>query len=218
MTDYSLAKDADGNFWLRVREALENLHPMRSGASMGYRQAAMARAMGLKQKLGAQIDAELASGWASAAARHVSLSLLVIELDLMNEYLVAYGKDASDDCIQAVTAALVRGLPRSADTCLRLGESSFVVVLPDMPVLMARATAAKYHEAIRHLGLQHKESHAGLVTASMGLAVSNPRGQYDRKFFEAAAEAVKKAQRKGLGRIETVDLRPAQERKRARRA
>lgn len=218
MTDNSLAKDADGSFWQRVRDALDNLRPTRSDASMGYRQAAIARAVGLKQKLGAQIDAELASGWASAAGRHVSLSLLVIELDLMSDYLACYGKDALDDAIAAVTAVLVRGLPRASDSCLQLGQSSFVVVLPDMPVLMARATAAKYHEAIRELGLQHKESHLGLVTASMGLAVTNPRGTYDRKFFEAAAEAVKTAQRKGLSRIQTIDLRPAQERKRARRA
>ncbi|MBU1306794.1 MAG: diguanylate cyclase [Alphaproteobacteria bacterium] len=218
MTDTLLAKEADGDFWLRVRHALEALRPVRREPRPAYRQAAIARAMGLKQRLGARIDAELADGWANAAARHVSLSLLVIELDLMTEYLVSYGKQASDECIDAIMRILAQGLPRPTDSCLRLGNSTFVVVLPDMPVLMARSTAAKYHEAIRHLGLNHKESHAGLVTASMGLAVSNPRGTYDRKFFEAAAEAVKKAQRKGLGRIEMVDLRPAQERKRRRTA
>ena len=79
---------------------------------------------------------------------------------------------------------------------------------------MARACAAKITEAVRQLNLPHKESHAGIVTVSMGLAVSNPQGGYDRRFFETAAEALKKAQRKGLGRIEAVDLRPAQERKR----
>ncbi|MEO5613813.1 MAG: hypothetical protein ABIR04_02655, partial [Cypionkella sp.] len=75
-------------------------------------------------------------------------------------------------------------------------------------------TANKIALAVRDLGLAHKESHAGLVTIGIGLAVSNPRGHFDRKFFETAAEALKKAQRRGLNRIEAVDLRPAQERKR----
>jgi PleD family two-component response regulator len=91
-------------------------------------------------------------------------------------------------------------------------------VLPDLPALMARATAAKIADAIRRLAMSHKESHAGIVTLSMGLAVTNPRGGYDRKFFEAGAEALKKAQRKGMGRMEGVDLRPALERKRKPRA
>ncbi|UXN73468.1 hypothetical protein N8D56_21800 [Devosia sp. A8/3-2] len=52
------------------------------------------------------------------------------------------------------------------------------------------------------------------MTASVGLAVSNPQGGYDRTFFEAGAQALKKAQRKGMGRLEVVDLRPAQERRR----
>ena len=105
-------------------------------------------------------------------------------------------------------------LPRDGNTCLRLGSASFVIVLPDMPALMARATANKIAEAVRHLSMPHKASHAGIVTLSMGLAVTNPRRGYDRKFFEAGAEALKKAQRRGMGRIEGVDLRPAQERKR----
>jgi diguanylate cyclase (GGDEF)-like protein len=112
--------------------------------------------------------------------------------------------------MDAITAAL----PREGDSCLRLGSASFVVVLPDMPALMARATASRVADTVRQLAMPHKESHAGIVTLSMGLAVTNPQGGYDKKFFEAAAEALKKARRRGMGRMEGVDLRPAQERKR----
>jgi GGDEF domain-containing protein len=80
---------------------------------------------------------------------------------------------------------------------------------------MARATAGKIADAIRAQGLAHKESHAGIVTVSQGLAVANPQGHYDRKFFEAAADRLKKAQRRGMGRIEAVDLRPAQQQRKA---
>jgi diguanylate cyclase (GGDEF)-like protein len=201
-------------FWTRVRAALGALSPVRSERGPAYGQAAIARSIGIKPKLGQLIEDELVHGWANAAGRHVSLGLLVIEIDRSTDYFGAYGKQSTDDCVLAVMQAITDVLPRSGDTCLRLGRAGFVVVLPDLPGLMARATAHKITEAVRRLSLAHKESHAGIVTVSLGLAVTNPRGSYDKKFFEAGAEALKKAQRKGIGRLEAVDLRPAQQRKR----
>ena len=214
MTDTAIAKDQNEPFWTRVRAALGMMRPVAQERMPAYGQAAIARSIGMKPKLGVRIEEELAQGWTHAAARHVSLSLLVIEIDRFADYFTAYGKGEADHCLLAVMQAITAALPREGDTCLRLGQAGFVIVLSDMPALMARATAGKIAEAVRHLSLAHKESHAGIVTLSMGLAVTNPRGGYDRKFFEAGAEALKKAQRRGMGRIEGVDLRPAQERKR----
>ncbi|MGV8832895.1 MAG: diguanylate cyclase domain-containing protein [Devosia sp.] len=214
MTDMMIDKDSTEPFWSRVRGALGALRAAPQAEQSAYGQPAIARAIGMRPKLDAVITEELARGWASAAGRHVSLSLLVIELDCMNDYMTAYGRAAADDCTASVLQAITANLPREADTCLRWGTATFVLVLPDLPVLMARASAAKINDAVRHLGLAHKESHAGAVTVSMGLAVNNPRGVYDKKFFNIAMDALKKAQRKGLGRVETIDLRPAQDRKR----
>jgi diguanylate cyclase (GGDEF)-like protein len=214
MTDTAVAKEQSEPFWTRVRAALGMLRAVPQERVPAYGQAAIARSIGMKPKLGDRIEGALLQGWNHAAARHVSLSLLVIEIDRFADYFTAYGRGEADDCLQAVTQAVTEALPREGDSCLRMGSAGFVVVLPDMPALMARATAAKIAESVRLLAMAHKESHAGIVTLSMGLAVTNPRGGYDKKFFEAGAEALKKARRKGLGRMEGVDLRPAQERKR----
>ncbi|KQX41975.1 hypothetical protein ASD04_18095 [Devosia sp. Root436] len=214
MTDTAIAKDQSEPFWTRVRAALGALRPARQERVPAYGQAAIARSIGMKPKLGIRIEDELAQGWSHAAARHVSLSLLVIEIDRFADYFTAYGKAEADQCLLAVMQAITGALPREGDSCLRLGAASFVIVLPDMPALMARATAGKIADAMRRLAMPHKESHAGMVTLSMGLAVTNPRGGYERKFFEAAAEALKKAQRRGMGHMQGVDLRPALERKR----
>lgn len=214
MTDIVTTKDINDPFWTRVRTALGAMRPARQERTPAYGQAAIARSMGMKPRLGSRIEEELGAAWMRSAERKVSLSLLVVELDRFKEYMTAYGKGGADDCVALVLQAIAGTLPREGDKVLRLGRASFVVVLPDFPVLMARATAQKIALAVRDLGLAHKESHAGIVTTGMGLAVGNPRGNYDKKFFEAAAEALKKAQRRGLNRIETVDLRPAQERKR----
>ena len=71
-------------------------------------------------------------------------------------------------------------------------------------------------DAVRRLAAPNRESHAGVLTVSVGLAVTNPQGGYDRRFFEGGAEALKKAQRKGLGYLHAVDLRPALDRRRKR--
>lgn len=213
MTDQALAKDSSEPFWHRVRTALGALRPEHERVP-AYGQAAIARSIGLKPKLSSRIEEELTHGWTLATARHVSLSLLVIEFDRASDYHAAYGRLTMDESVLKVMRAIADSLPRDGDLCLRMGRCAFVVVLPDMPVLMARATAGKIDKAVRALNLPHKESHAGTVTISAGLAVTNPYDAYDRKFFETAAEALKKAQRKGLARIEVVDLRPAQERRR----
>ena len=218
MTDTMIDKDLIEPFWLRVRHALDALRPAPRADGPGGDLPAMARAIGKRPKPGLRIEQEMANGWTRAAGQHVSLSLLVIEIDAMQDYLATYGKPAADDCAASVMQAVTDMLPRDSDVCLRWGAATFVLVLPDLPVLMARASATKMHDAVRRLGLEHKESHAGTVTVSMGLAVSNPRGNYDRKLFRAALEALKKAQRKGLARIETIDLRPAQESKRKKAA
>jgi diguanylate cyclase (GGDEF)-like protein len=214
MTDTAISKEQGEPFWTRVRAALGAMRPVRQERAPAYGQAAIARSIGIKPKLGARIEEELHHGWTHSAARRVSMSLMVIEIDRFADYFAAYGRAEADHCLLAVMQAISDVLPRDGDTCLRLGPASFVIALPDQPALMARATATKIADAVRELAMPHKESHAGIVTLSMGLAVTNPHGHYDRKFFEAAAEALKKAQRRGMGRMEGVDLRPALERKR----
>lgn len=215
MTDTATIKDDNAPLWARVRMALGAMVPARQPRERvpAYGQAAIARSLGMRQRLGAAIEEELGLAWTRSAERKVSLSLLVIEIDRINEYFSAYGKPATDDCTLAAMQAVRSVMPRSDDNCLRLGRACFVVVMADYPALMARAAAQKIALAIREEAIAHKESHAGIVTASIGVAVVNPAGNYDKRFFEAAAEALKKAQRRGLNRIEAVDLRATQDRK-----
>jgi diguanylate cyclase (GGDEF)-like protein len=213
MTD--LANDKQGDdFWSRVRTALGALRPAGQDRVPPYGQAALARQMGIKPRLTPRIEEELSESWSKSAARKVSMSLLVIEIDRMNEYFSSYGKDETDRCVRKVMQAIANALPRDGDLCLRMGRATFVVALPDLPLLLAKTSASHVAEAVRKLGVPHKESHAGVVTVSMGLAVTNPAGDYDKLFFETADAALKKAQRKGLGRLQVMDLRPAQEQKR----
>ena len=195
--------------WARIRAALS-----RDAREPAYGQAAIARNPNRKPRLAQRIDEEMRRSWAYAADRSVSLCVLTLEMDGYAEYFAAYGREAVDTCLGTLEDAITALLPRQTDHCLRNGRAGFVLVLPDMPALMARELASRIAVAIRHQGLPNRDSHAGQVTMSTGIAVANPQGEVDRSVLEAALQAVKKAQRRGLARLEVVDLRGRTERQR----
>lgn len=196
-------------FWARVRAALG-----RGGdaPAPAYGRAEISKPH-KKSRPAQRIDDELRRGWAESAQRHVSLCVLTIEMDSQTEYFATYGREASENCLATLEDTIRSVLTRDSDRCLRMGRAGFVLILSDMPVLMARELAAKIAKAIRRAGLPHRASHAGQVTMSMGLAVVNPAGNLDRSVFTNAQQAVKKAQRRGLGRLEVVDLRGVEEKR-----
>lgn len=153
------------------------------------------------------IEEELQRAWMLAAERNVSLCVIALEIDCFGEYLAAYGRDAAEDCLETLERLVVSLLKREEDSCLRLGQSGFLLVLPDMPMLMGRDLANKINQAVRREGLVNKESHAGAVTLGAGLAVVNPEPPFDKDVLETAKNALRKAQRRGLGRLEIADMR-----------
>lgn len=197
-------------FWARIRAALGRDVDAREPA---YGQAAIAKPH-KKSRLAQRIDEELRRSWSHAAERNVSLCVLALEMDNYAEYFAAYGRESVDDSIETLEGVIAALLPRETDQCLRHGRAGFVLVLPDMPALMARDLASRIAVAIRRTGLINRESHAGLVTMSTGIAVANPQGSLDRSVLDAAHQAVKKAQRRGLARLEVVDLRGREDRQR----
>lgn len=197
--------------WARIRAALAR------GADVAeppYGQPAIARNPNKKSRLAQRIDEELRRGWSHCAERHVSLCVLALEIDGYPEYFAAYGREAVEDCVESIEETVRAQLSRDADICLRSGQTGFVLVLPDMPALMARDLAGRIAAALRRRGIPNRESHAGQVTLGVGIAVVNPQGKLDRTVLNAAGQAVKKAQRRGLGRLEVVDLRGREDRRR----
>lgn len=216
MSEVSLVKDDHDAFWTRIRAALEAVRPGgRQEREPAYGRAAIARGLGMRTRLGERVEEALEHAWVHCAERRVTLSLLLIGIDRFKDLHLVYERGAIERELKAVETALRKGLPRTGDACLRHGRSNFLVVLPDYPVLLAKTLAGKLLGEVRGLAIPHKESHAGIVTAGVGLVAINPQGDNDRKLFDAAADALERAQRRGLGRIETLDLRPGQQPRKA---
>lgn len=196
-------------FWARVRTLLN-----RDAPHLALGPTAPTLNPNRQHRAVQRIEDELRRGWTESAQRNVSLCVLALELDVYADYFSAYGRDTVDDTLERLRQTIQGLLPRPTDICLRNGRAGFILFLPDMPLLMARKLTTKLTQTVRHEGLVNKESHAGHVTLSMGLVVANPQGNVERKLLATAQQAVLKAQRRGLSRLEVVDLRPADAKKR----
>lgn len=201
----------DDGFWARVRTLLGR---PAEGVEPAYGRAAIAVAAGRKSRPAQRIDDALRAGWAEAAGRNVSLCVMALEMDGHAEYLGSYGAEVAQESLERLQGAVATILGEGRGRCLRTDRTGLVLVLPDMPVLMARKLASRIAVAVRHEGLPNRLSHAGQVTMSMGLAVVNPEGNFDRAVLSAASQAVKRAQKRGIGRLEVSDLRGNDSRRR----
>ncbi|WP_082561008.1 diguanylate cyclase domain-containing protein [Devosia sp. Root685] len=200
------ALQKDG-LWQKVRSLLgrhaERRDARRPASSAGARK---------RHSAARPIEEELQKAWMLAAERNVSLCVVALEIDCFGEYLAAYGRDAAEDCLETLERLIVSLLKREEDTCLRLGQSGFLLVLPDMPMLMGRDLVNKINQAVRREGLVNKESHAGAVTLGAGLAVVNPEPPFAKDVLDTAKMALRKAQRHGLARLEIADMRMGEKR------
>lgn len=194
-------------FWQRVRGLLGQHAALRAGGGDEALEALRRR-----YPAGRPIEEELQRAWMLASERQVSLCVVALEIDCYVEYLSAYGRDVAEDCMETLERVIASLLVREEDSCMRLGQSGFLLVLPDMPMLMGRELALKIGLAVRRAGLVNKESHAGAVTLGAGLAVVNPEPPYDCNVLDVAKQALRRAQRRGLGRIDIADIRGGERR------
>lgn len=112
---------------------------------------------------------------------------------------------AGDDTLRAVAQALTRVIHRPSDLVARYGGEEFVCVLPETDLAGAQRVAERIQNEIRALDIPHAHAtEAGRVTASLGVASSNP-AQDDVAGFEALlAEAdhqLYRAKRQGRDRV-----------------
>ena len=206
--DFETGKDG---FWARVRASLGR----RANDEPAYGRPAIARTPGRRLRAEPGVDDALRQGWALAAQRQVSLCVMALEIDRHDDYFGAYGRDAAEECLDTLHGVIAGLLPHDTDRCLRWGRAGLLLVLPDTPRLMGRELAGRIVGAVRRAGLANKESHAGVVTLGMGLAVVNPQGPMDPAILDAARQALARAARRGLARLEIADLRAAGEPRRS---
>lgn len=132
------------------------------------------------------LDASLAAAWRRAQRDKSSISALFIDIDSFKAYNDLYGHMAGDVALAEVARAITACSRRPSDIVGRYGGEEFVVGLPDTSLEGATQVANAIRERVQHLGIAHAQHTYGVVTVSIGVAVSVPDESGHRDVQNAA--------------------------------
>jgi len=151
-------------------------------------------------------DDDYARLWQQATRDRRSLALLLIDVDHFKAYNDRYGHQAGDRALRRVAQVVQRFARRPLDIAARYGGEEFLLALYDLGAADVREIAEELRESVQKLGIQHDDSPAAVVTASIGASIVSPRpGRSPEGAVQLADEALYAAKRGGRNGIRVVD-------------
>ncbi|MDE2051617.1 MAG: GGDEF domain-containing protein, partial [Gammaproteobacteria bacterium] len=128
------------------------------------------------------------------------------DVDHFKAYNDRYGHQAGDAALRRVAQVVQRFARRPLDIAARYGGEEFLVALYDLGAEHLREIGEELRESIQALDIEHDESPAGVVTASIGVSIVSPRpGRSPEGALQLADEALYAAKRGGRNGIRLVD-------------
>lgn len=127
--------------------------------------------------------------------------VLMVDVDHFKRFNDTFGHDAGDSVLREVARTLQENT-REGDIVCRYGGEEFVLVLPDTNREGAATRAERPLAAVRDLHVTHNGRALGLITASIGLAMSPRNGGTVKTIVQSADTALYAA--KGAGRDRVV--------------
>lgn len=139
-----------------------------------------------------------------AKRQNQSVVVIIIDVDHFKKFNDQYGHQAGDDCLCSIAAILATHSKRAGDLAARYGGEEFVLVLPSANEIWGMTLAEAVRADVADLAIPHILSEPGVVTISLGVAISSPdRAEEGRALLCLADTALYKA--KAGGRNQTVD-------------
>jgi diguanylate cyclase (GGDEF)-like protein/PAS domain S-box-containing protein len=123
-------------------------------------------------------ERELAGHVARTARYGAAGAALMIDLDHFKYYNDTLGHQAGDELIARVAGALAQRL-RQSDVLARLGGDEFAVILPRVDEAAAKRVVAGLLECVRGEGLRARDGSRHGLTASIGVAFFDDRGELE---------------------------------------
>ena len=138
------------------------------------------------------------------AASGKPLALLMLDIDFFKEVNDEHGHGAGDKVLQEIAARIASSL-RGIDVVARFGGEEFIVAMPDTSLEAAKAVAERLRAQIAGAPFGIAGEDGGLaVTASIGVAVANGRGESAEALVKRADEGLYAAKRRGRNRVMCV--------------
>jgi diguanylate cyclase (GGDEF)-like protein/PAS domain S-box-containing protein len=150
----------------------------------------------------------LKTALAAHARRHTTLAVLFLDLDGFKGVNDTFGHEAGDAVLVEIAERLRRTM-REGDTIARFGGDEFVALVPDAgSVDLVEAAASRLLAAVKS-PVRLERGDEAVVTASVGIALSDRNGDADDLVRQADA-AMYQAKSAGRDRFECTDVAPEQ--------
>lgn len=122
---------------------------------------------------------------------------LMLDIDYFKKFNDRYGHPAGDDVLKQFSSILTASIRRETDFVFRYGGEEFIIILTKTNRLTAEEIADKVFKNLADAQIEHKDSHTGFLTASIGIALNDPENvstedelvkQSDRALYRAKKE------------------------------
>lgn len=145
----------------------------------------------------------LAQEWRRMGREIKPLSLILIQVDALPEYIYTYGQQMGNDCLQQITTAIQQGVQRPADLVARYTTDSFIILLPYTDADGAMQVANKIRTQVNALKIfQANAPTRPYVTISIGVSSTIPqRYRLELSLVTSAEAALHQAKSQGGDRI-----------------
>ncbi|QLE43229.1 diguanylate cyclase [Nostoc sp. C052] len=127
------------------------------------------------------------------------LSIIFLDIDNFKSYNSRYGHITANIVLQGLAKLLLKSI-RSFDIACRWGGEEFVIVMPNMTLETLRKRVEKLRIDIEQMQLKDSDQILEGITASFGIAVSEP-GITVKDFLNRANQAMLEAKRTGKNRV-----------------
>jgi diguanylate cyclase (GGDEF)-like protein len=149
-------------------------------------------------------DKQLTREWQRAFREHLSLSLLMIDVDRFKLYNDHYGHVSGDECLRRVASILAQSALRATDLVARYGGEEFAILLPGASSSMAALLAERIRQSVIDARLPHAADPQGIVTISAGVATVQPSNDIEAAtLVDRADRALYEAKNRGRDRVES---------------
>ncbi len=136
-----------------------------------------------------KFDEVLETEWKRCERNHLTLSLLMIDIDYFKPFNDRYGHLEGDDCLKKVAQTLETLLRRPGDFVARYGGEEFGIVLPGIHASGTETLARKILDSVQALKIPNQDSDVSdYLTVSLGGIGTVPTRSLPANWFISKAD------------------------------
>jgi diguanylate cyclase (GGDEF)-like protein/PAS domain S-box-containing protein len=135
-----------------------------------------------------------------ASRKHLSLGIIMLDVDEFKHFNDAYGHAAGDVILRELGILLLSQV-RGEDIACRYGGDEFILIMPDASREVTHERAELICELAKQFRLQFEGQSLAPVTLSLGVAVFPEHGAMSTGILRAADAALYRAKHDGRGRV-----------------